>query len=116
MSGFPMDRSASACCARVSPSLTPCSFPMTRAPGDGMRKPAGTGVQHLGGGPRVGAARWAARPERGSAWLLDVMMFVALRLGRPLAHRLLYPIAGYFYLFSPRARRYGREYLRRVLG
>ena len=101
---------------------------MTRVPGDGMRKPAsialqsanappaGTGVEHSGAGPRLSAARWTARPERGSALLLDVMMFVALRLGRPLAHRLLYLIAGYFYVFAPRARRYGREYLRRVLG
>src|SRR5215470_19023295 len=78
--------------------------------------PAGRDVQHPAAGPRVNAARWGARPERGSAWLLNVMMFVALRLGRPLAHRLLYPIAGYFYLFAPRARRYGHEYLRRVLG
>ena len=106
----------------------PCSFPMTRAPGDGMRKPPGTalhsanalpgggGVHQPGAGTRVNAARWATRPERGSPWLIDVMMFVALRLGRPLAHRLLYPIAGYFFLFAPRALRYGREYLRRVLG
>jgi len=101
---------------------------MTRTPGDGMRKPtgialhsanappAGTGVHPPGAGPRVGAARWATRPERGSAWLIDLMMFLALRLGRPLAHRLLHLVAGYFYLFAPRARRYGREYLRRVLG
>jgi len=101
---------------------------MTRAPGDGMRKPPGTalhsanalpsggGVHQPGAGTRVNAARWATRPERGSPWLIDVMMFVALRLGRPLAHRLLYPIAGYFFLFAPRALRYGREYLRRVLG
>jgi predicted LPLAT superfamily acyltransferase len=78
--------------------------------------PAGTGVHPPGAGPRVGAARWATRPERGSAWLIDLMMFLALRLGRPLAHRLLHLVAGYFYLFAPRARRYGREYLRRVLG
>jgi len=78
--------------------------------------PAGTGVHPPGAGPRVGAARCATRPERGSAWLIDLMMFLALRLGRPLAHRLLHLVAGYFYLFAPRARRYGREYLRRVLG
>jgi hypothetical protein len=78
--------------------------------------PAGTGVHPPGAGPRVGAARWATRPERGSAWLIDLMMFLALRLGRPLARRLLHLVAGYFYLFAPRARRYGREYLRRVLG
>lgn len=79
-------------------------------------RPADTGVQHPGARLRVGAARWATRPERGTGWLIDLMMFVALRLGRPLAHRLLHLIAGYYYVFSPRARRYGREYLRRVLG
>ncbi|HEY2340510.1 MAG TPA: hypothetical protein VGH75_08275 [Steroidobacteraceae bacterium] len=78
--------------------------------------PAGTGVQHPGAGLRLSAARWATRPERGSAWLIDLMMFLALRLGRPLAYRLLHLIAGYYYVFAPRARRYGREYLRRVLG
>jgi hypothetical protein len=78
--------------------------------------PAGTGVHPPGAGPRVGAARWATRPERGSAWLIDLSMFLALRLGRPLAHRLLHLVAGYYYAVAPRARRYGREYLRRVLG
>ncbi|HKF97677.1 MAG TPA: hypothetical protein VKB20_05430 [Steroidobacteraceae bacterium] len=93
---------------------------MRKPPGTALHSanalPSGGGVHHPGAGTRVNAARWATRRERGSPWLIDVMMFVALRLGRPLAHRLLYPIAGYFYLFAPRARRYGHEYLRRVLG
>jgi len=106
----------------------PCSSPMTREPGEPMRKPrgialqaddslpAGPPVHHSGSGPRVNAVQWATRPERGSAMLIDMMIFLAPRLGRPLARRLLYLIAAYFYVFAPRARRYGREYLRRALG
>jgi len=45
-----------------------------------------------------------------------LMMFVALRLGRPLARALLYLIAAYFFAFAPRARRHAREYLRHALG
>jgi predicted LPLAT superfamily acyltransferase len=93
-----------------------------------MRKPQGIGLQpdnslpvgtvldHPASAPRVGAAQWVTRPERGSALLLDTMVFVALRLGRPIARALLYLIAAYFYVFAPRARRCGRAYLRRALG
>jgi predicted LPLAT superfamily acyltransferase len=44
------------------------------------------------------------------------MMFLALRLGRPLARCILYGIAAYFFACAPRARRHSRAYLRRVLG
>jgi len=67
-------------------------------------------------GPRGAATQWATQPERGSAWLLGVMMFLALRLGRPLARAMLHVIAAYFFLFAPRARRHTRVYLRRALG
>jgi len=65
---------------------------------------------------RAAAAQWTIEPERGSALLLDMMMFLALRLGRPVARALLYFIAAYFFVCAPRARRHGREYLRRALG
>ena len=66
--------------------------------------------------PRTSAAQWVGEPERGSATLLKVMIFVALRLGRPAARVCLYPIAGYFFAFAPAARRSSLEYLRRALG
>ena len=44
------------------------------------------------------------------------MMFLSLALGRPTARVLLRGIAGYFFLFAPRARRCARQYLRRALG
>ena len=65
---------------------------------------------------RASAAQWVAEPERGSAALLRIMMFVALRLGRPLARCVLYLIAAYFFTFAPTARRHARAYLRRALG
>jgi predicted LPLAT superfamily acyltransferase len=65
---------------------------------------------------RTGAVQWAAQPERGSALLLTLMVFLALRLGRPLARVLLHVAAAYFFVFAPRARRQARAYLRRALG
>src|SRR5215475_10127006 len=66
--------------------------------------------------PRTSAAQWVGEPERGSAALLKVMIFVALRLGRPAARVCLYLIAAYFFAFAPAARRSSLEYLRRALG
>src|SRR5205814_1701276 len=67
-------------------------------------------------GPRVSAAQWADAPERGSATLLRIMIFLSLRLGRPVARCLLHLIAAYFFAFAPGARRSSRQYLRRALG
>lgn len=66
--------------------------------------------------PRADATQWAGEPERGSATLLNIMIFLSLRLGRPVARCLLYTIATYFFAFAPAARRSSREYLRRALG
>jgi predicted LPLAT superfamily acyltransferase len=66
--------------------------------------------------PRTSAAQWVGEPERGSATLLKVMIFVALRLGRPVARCCLYVIAAYFFAFAPAARRSSLEYLRPALG
>jgi predicted LPLAT superfamily acyltransferase len=112
----------------ASPSLTAYSFPMTQEPGEAMRIPRDIAL-HPGnatdGGNRVqrpnarhhGApAHWARRPERGSALLIEIMMFLALRLGRPFSRLLLHLIAAYFFVFAPRARCHGRAYLRRALG
>lgn len=64
----------------------------------------------------TGLAEWRAHRERGSIWLLRVMTFISLRLGRPAARLILYAIAGYFFLFAPGARSASLDYLRRVLG
>jgi predicted LPLAT superfamily acyltransferase len=67
-------------------------------------------------GARASGASWAGKPERGSRVLLAMMIFVSLRLGRPLARCILYGIAAYFFAFAPAARRSARLYLRRALG
>lgn len=59
---------------------------------------------------------WVVSRERGSLQLLRLMVFLSLRLGRSLSRAALYGIAGYFFLFAPRARRESRRYLRRALG
>src|SRR6202034_3436688 len=61
------------------------------------------------------AAEWVRHRERGSLWLLKVMAFLSLRLGRTLSRAILYCIAAYFFLFGPGARRHSRLYLRRAL-
>ncbi|HVS78207.1 MAG TPA: hypothetical protein VHE11_14810 [Steroidobacteraceae bacterium] len=61
-------------------------------------------------------ADWLGRRERGSRLLLRLMTFASLRLGRSASRPFLYGIAGYFFLFAPRARRASLDYLRRALG
>jgi hypothetical protein len=69
-----------------------------------------------GTAPRVAnAAQWRRNPERGSRTLLRAMAFLSLRLGRPAGRMILYGIAGYFFLFAPKARTCMRDYLRRAL-
>jgi len=77
--------------------------------------PPSAAVPRAGTVRRTRAVQWAAEPERGSALLITLMVFVALRLGRPLARLILYVIAGYFFLFAPRARGHARAYLQRAL-
>jgi predicted LPLAT superfamily acyltransferase len=60
-------------------------------------------------------AEWRRNPERGSRALLRAMAYLSLRLGRPAGRIVLYGIAGYFFLFAPKARSCMRSYLRRVL-
>ncbi|MCZ6575354.1 MAG: lipid A biosynthesis acyltransferase [Acidiferrobacterales bacterium] len=59
---------------------------------------------------------WLGQSERGSKFMLRLITWIALRLGRAPARALLYPICGYFIVFSRRARRASRQYLERVLG
>jgi predicted LPLAT superfamily acyltransferase len=61
-------------------------------------------------------AAWAEQPERSSVAVLRLMTWLSLRCGRTLSRLLLYPIAAYFLLTAPAARRASRDYLRRALG
>ncbi|MHB8950278.1 MAG: LpxL/LpxP family acyltransferase [Rhodoferax sp.] len=62
-----------------------------------------------------GSAEWQQRPERSSLFMLRLMTWLSLRLGRGASRVVLYAIAAYFLAFAPTARRMSRDYLRRVL-
>jgi predicted LPLAT superfamily acyltransferase len=59
---------------------------------------------------------WTAARERGNQLALRFMAWVATTLGRRAARWLLHPIALYFVLFAPAARRHSARYLHRALG
>jgi predicted LPLAT superfamily acyltransferase len=60
-------------------------------------------------------ASWAFQSERGSRFMLQLMTWISLRLGRRAGRVILYLIAAYFTLFAPCATAASRDYLRRVL-
>jgi predicted LPLAT superfamily acyltransferase len=62
------------------------------------------------------SATWTERPERSNLAILRLMVWISLRLGRPIGRLVLYGIAAYFLAFAPAARRASRAYLRRALG
>jgi predicted LPLAT superfamily acyltransferase len=59
---------------------------------------------------------WTVAPERGSVRLARFMLWLVHSIGWWPGHLLLYPIAGYFLLASPRPRAAARAYLARALG
>lgn len=59
---------------------------------------------------------WLRQSERSNALTLAVMSWIARFAGRSVARALLYPIAAYFVIFSPAARRSSLSYLARVRG
>lgn len=79
-------------------------------PGSPTGSPAG--ILPTGNRP---ASPWASQKERGSRWLMRLMLWLSLNLGWRLGYALLYPITLYFYLASSRTRAASRDYLRRTL-
>lgn len=61
------------------------------------------------------ATEWATQRERSNLFILRVMTFLSLHLGRRLSRVILHGIALYFVLFAPRAALASRAYLQRVL-
>ncbi len=60
--------------------------------------------------------RWSDKAERGSAWLISLLVWLARTVGRPACRALLYPITGYFVLTDGTARRASAEFLHAVQG
>jgi predicted LPLAT superfamily acyltransferase len=59
---------------------------------------------------------WLNYGERSNALALRAITWIALRLGRPAARAVLYPVSLYFLLFAPAIRRASQDYLPRVIG
>jgi len=59
---------------------------------------------------------WSRRRERGARITIQLIVWIALHLGRRMTRGLLYPIALYFLIFSNDSRRASEDYLARVLG
>jgi predicted LPLAT superfamily acyltransferase len=57
---------------------------------------------------------WTDRAERGSAWLIHLIAWLARTAGRPLCRGLLYPIVLYFVLADRTAQRASAEFLQAV--
>lgn len=59
---------------------------------------------------------WAHTPERSNMFMLRIMTWISLRLGRSAGRVVLHVIAAYFLLFAPGSRRASAGYLSRALG
>lgn len=59
---------------------------------------------------------WAADQERGSRFMLQVMLWIARHLGWHASLLLLYPVSFYFYATGRRTRLASRDYLRHLQG
>ncbi len=58
---------------------------------------------------------WHGQAERGTPFMLHMIRWIAMHLGRPPARLILYPITLYFLLFAPAARRASHDFLQRAL-
>ena len=65
---------------------------------------------------RSEADRWVRLPERGTPASLEVIAWIAERVGRALARLLLFPITIYFLITAHAARRASCEFLKRARG
>jgi predicted LPLAT superfamily acyltransferase len=72
------------------------------------------GSRELDPEPRA-RPEWVVRPERSNTLALRFIAWVALRLGRPAARLLLYPVCLYFLIFSSASHAASTKYLRKVL-
>jgi predicted LPLAT superfamily acyltransferase len=62
-------------------------------------------------GSTAAVPSWKAKAERGSAWLIHLIAWLARAIGRPCCRALLYPIVFYFVVTDGTARRASREFL-----
>jgi len=61
-------------------------------------------------------AEWATKKERSNMFMLRIMTWISLKLGRNTGRVVLHLIATYFLVFAPSSRRVSKQYLQRALG
>ena len=61
------------------------------------------------------ANTWDQQEERSNPIMLRLILWIARRMGRPIARLLLFPIVGYFLLTGGNAKKASRDFLSRVL-
>ena len=61
-------------------------------------------------------AEWATKKERSNMFMLRVMTWISLKLGRRVGRVVLHLITLYFLVFAPSSRRASKQYLKRALG
>lgn len=61
-------------------------------------------------------AEWATKKERSNMFMLRVMTWISLKLGRRVGRVVLHLITLYFLIFAPSSRRASKQYLTRALG
>ena len=61
-------------------------------------------------------AEWLQQQEKSTLAILRLMVWISLTFGRAIGRLVLYGIAAYYVLFTPKARHFSREYLHRALG
>ena len=66
-------------------------------------------------GHRAAPADWRRQQEKSHLAILKLMVWISLTFGRAIGRVVLYGIAAYFVLFSPKARRFSRAYLNLAL-
>lgn len=59
-------------------------------------------------------SNWKTQSERGNLFVLRLITWIALHLGRRITRCILVPVVAYFLLTSPRARRASAEFLSRI--
>ncbi|MGC8476319.1 MAG: hypothetical protein ACP5NP_08195, partial [Acetobacteraceae bacterium] len=70
----------------------------------------------MSGAPTVIVPAWNRRAERGSGWLIALMVWLSLHLGWRFGRVLLVPITAYFVVAAPAARRASLRFLRHATG
>lgn len=68
----------------------------------------------LGASSEESQKHWKTQGERGNMFVLRLITWIALHLGRRIARCILVPVVAYFLITSPRARRASTKFLSRI--